>query len=205
MADEAVARGDLANVFFGPVILKASLPVTARGKVDDIVAVLGLVIDDDGDTGRRAVLPPSIQPSLEVMTSEIPCINRHLHFIFKRPLPVAAAQKLAELLHRKCGGDHGTGDVAHVWRLPGTKNHPNQKKIDGRGRPVDPQSVVLTGGSMQRIDAEELRRPLTQCRTCTSPVRVATVMRAATAVDRLTEMRSSRGCRDTSSTSSKPR
>jgi hypothetical protein len=23
-------------------------------------------------------------------------------------------------LNRKCGGDHGTRDVAHVWRLPGT-------------------------------------------------------------------------------------
>jgi hypothetical protein len=58
MADEAMARGEFENVYFAPAILRKSLPATARGRAEDIVAVLGVGIDDDGDTGKRAVLPP---------------------------------------------------------------------------------------------------------------------------------------------------
>jgi hypothetical protein len=63
------------------------------------------------------------------------------------------------LLHRKCGGDHGTKDIAHVWRLPGTLNYPNAAKL-GRGRPAEPQPVQLTGGSFAPVDPDELRRAL---------------------------------------------
>jgi len=44
--------------------------------------------------------------------------------------------------------------------LPGTKNHPNKKKINERGRPSEPQDVKLTGGSFQRIDPDALRLAL---------------------------------------------
>ena len=160
MADEAVARGEAANVYFATAVMNKSLRVGARGKFEDIVAVLGLVVDDDGDAGKRAVLPRGIEPSLVVTTCEVPVTNRHIHFVFNKPLSPAAAKKLAELLHRKCGGDHGTADVDHVWRLAGTKNHPNKKKVNERGRPAEPQDVKLTGGSMQPIDPEDLRRAL---------------------------------------------
>jgi hypothetical protein len=63
-------------------------------------------------------------------------------------------------LHRKCGGDSGTGDIDHVWRLPATMNFPNKKKIEERERPKEPQAVTLTGGTLQPIDPEELRRAL---------------------------------------------
>src|SRR5262249_23653008 len=145
MANEAVARAENANIYFATAVMRPSLPPGARGKFEDILAVLGLVVDDDGDTGKRAALPPGIELSLEVTTCEMPVTNRQLHFVFKKPQPPAAAKQLAELLHRKCGGDHGTADVDHVWRLAGTKNHPNKKKINERGRPPEPQEVKLTG------------------------------------------------------------
>src|SRR5262245_31677538 len=154
---EAGARADVANVYFAPAVIKKSLPAGARGMLGDIAAVLGVVIDDDGDTGKRGVLPPGIKPSLEVTTCWVPFVNRQHHYVFTRPLPVGVAQKLAKLLHRKCGGDHGTADVDHVWRLPGTKNHPNKTKITERGRPFEPQDVKLTGGSLERIDPDEFR------------------------------------------------
>src|SRR5262249_31720466 len=87
------------------------------------------------------------------------CVNRHLHFVFKRPLLPDEAKALAELLHRKCGGDHGTKDVAHIWRLPETMNHPNATKI-ARGRPAGPQPIKLTGGTFEPIDPDDLRQIL---------------------------------------------
>jgi Protein of unknown function (DUF3631) len=156
MAKEAVARSAYGNVYFAPTLLRRDLPQGKRGEFKDITVVLGLAIDDDGDTGKRAILPPTIRPSIEVTTCQRPTVNRQPHFVFSRPLPPNEAGALAELLHRKCGGDHGTKDVAHVWRLPKTLNFPNAAKI-ARGRPSEPQPVDLTGGS---IDPDELRRAL---------------------------------------------
>ena len=131
----------------------------ARGTANDIVAVHGLVIDDDGDTGKRAVLPPGFAPTIEVTTCTQPVVNRHLHFVFKRSLTPQEAKVLAELLHRKCGGDHGTKDIAHVWRLPQTLNHPNSTKL-ARGRPAEPQPVEVSGGTFEPVDPDELQRAL---------------------------------------------
>jgi hypothetical protein len=159
MAAEGVACAATANIYFSTALLKKSLGVGARGTKEDIVVVLALPIDDDPDDGKPAVLPPGITPTLEVTTSRVPRLNRHHHFVFDRPLGLAEAEDLAELLHRKCGGDHGTGDVDHVWRLPGTLNYPNKVKLK-RGRPKEPQAVTLTGGSRKLIDPAELRRAL---------------------------------------------
>jgi hypothetical protein len=159
MAREAAARSKHANVYFAPAVLRRDLRRGARGRLKDIVAVLSSVIDHDGDTGKRAVLPPRMAPSSEVTTCVEPSINRHIHFVFTRPLSVAEAEDLAELLYRKCGGDHGTKDPAHVWRLPDTLNHPSAVKLK-RGRPPEPQPVQLTGGSLKPIDPDELKHAL---------------------------------------------
>jgi putative DNA primase/helicase len=159
MAAEALARGQNANVYLAPALLRKDLSRGKRGALGDIVIVLSFVVDDDGDKRRNAVLPPGIDPSIVVTTSRIPCVNRQFHFILKRPLPPAEAKALAELLHRKCGGDNGTKDVVHVWRLPQTLNHPNAAKIS-RGRPAEPQAVELTGGTFQPVDPDELQRAL---------------------------------------------
>jgi hypothetical protein len=160
MAREAVARGEHSNVYFAPAVLRKDLARGQRGKAQDIVAVLGLPIDDDGDTGKRATLPPGIGPSIEITTCTNPAHNLHLHFVFARPLPLHEASVLAELLHCKCGEDYGTKDVAHIWRLPQTFNHPNELKVEKRGRPAKPQPVTLTGGSFELIDPDEFRRAL---------------------------------------------
>jgi hypothetical protein len=95
MAREAFARGEHSNVYFAPAVLRKDLLRGRRGKEEDIVAVLGLPIDDDGDTGKRAVLPPGIGASIEITTSTNPTLKRHLHFVFTRPLPLHQASVLA--------------------------------------------------------------------------------------------------------------
>ena len=112
MAAEAVARGEIANVYFAPALLREDLPKRKRGTRDDIVVGLGLVIDDDGD-GTCAERLPNVEPTFEVVTSKKPTLNRQLHYVFTLALTPRETTELAELLHRKCGGDHGTKDIAH--------------------------------------------------------------------------------------------
>jgi hypothetical protein len=159
MADEAMMRGQDANAYFAPAVMRADLAREKRGGKDDVVGVLSCVLDDDADTGKGVTLPPSIEPTFIVTTSRVPKINRHIHFVFNRLLTRQEGEGLAALLHQKCGGDHGTKDIAHVWRLPGTKNIPSETKIK-RGRPKEPQPVELTGGSGEAIDPDVLRKAL---------------------------------------------
>jgi hypothetical protein len=159
MAAQAVAWAEHGNVYMPPAVIRRDLAPGKRGTVHDINAVLGLVVDDDRDTGRTCNLPGGITPTCVVTTCSQPEVNRHIHFAFTQPLLPCEAAPLADLLHSKCGGDFGSKDIAHVWRLPGTRNHPNAAKIK-RGRPVEPQSVELAGGSLQRMDAGALRQAL---------------------------------------------
>jgi hypothetical protein len=75
MAREAAARSKHANVYLAPTVLRKDLPHGKRGTFEDIVAVLGGVIDNDRDTGTRVVLPPGVEQTLEVTTCFKPTIN----------------------------------------------------------------------------------------------------------------------------------
>ena len=74
-------------------------------------------------------------------------------------MPAKEAKELALLAHRKCGGDTGGKDIAHVWRIPETLNHPDWRKME-RGRPEAPQPVRLIGGTLEPVNVEELRAAL---------------------------------------------
>ena len=159
MVTEAAARGQHANVYVQLAILRKELPFGKRGTAADIVAILGLVIDDDGDNDKRALRPFGIQESVLIQTCSKPALNFHPWYLFTRALSRSDGAELAELFNRKCGGDAGTKDIAHVWRVPDTLNFPNAVKL-ARGRPPRPQRVELVGGSFEAIDPEHLRRSL---------------------------------------------
>jgi hypothetical protein len=78
MANEAVARGKVANVYFAPAILKKHLPATTRGKTEDIVAVLGVVIDPWHAAVARGdhVLGAARQPATSFRIQQVPCARR---------------------------------------------------------------------------------------------------------------------------------
>ena len=156
MAAEARARSEHSNVYFGPALMRRDLRPGSRGTERDVVAVLAIVAEEDGDTGKFVTLPRGVLPSFEVRTS---AINRHFHFVLEKPLPPAEAKALAELMFKKCGGDHGGKDISHVWRIPQTLNHPCWRKI-ARGRPETPQPVELIGGTGKPVNAEALRAAL---------------------------------------------
>lgn len=125
------------NVYAGLQVMRRGLGRGKRGTESDIVAVLGLVADLDGDTGKTGDLP--FDPSFTIETSPG---NFQPFFIFDRPLPPAEAKPLAAALKRATNSDHGTADISHVWRIPGTKNWPNRKKLE-RGRSEDPVPVTV--------------------------------------------------------------
>ncbi|WLB58004.1 DUF3987 domain-containing protein [Bradyrhizobium japonicum] len=152
MVEAILAHQDTpgANVYTAPHIMKRGLPRGKRGTKADIVVVVGLTADMDADTGNAGDLP--LEPNYIVETSpgnQQPC------WLFDRPLSVAEAAPLALALKRATGSDHGTADVDHVWRVPGTKNWPNEAKLK-RGRSPDPAPVRYLQewcGDLTNVDA----------------------------------------------------
>ncbi len=138
------------NVYMPLHVVRRGLVGNARGKKGDIVAVLGLVADRDFDTGKAGEFP--FEPSFEMETSPG---NLQPAIIFDRAVNPKEAEPVAKALQRATGTDSGTGDVAHVWRVPGTLNWPNAKKLE-RGRSSDPAPVRITKpwrGARYSIDA----------------------------------------------------
>lgn len=137
------------NLYVGLQIMRQNLGRGKRGTEADIVAMLGLVVDLDADTGKAGELP--VEPNYVLETS---LGNFQPFLLFDRPLPTAEAKPLAAALKRATNSDHGTADIAHVWRVPATKNWPGKKKLS-RGRSPDPIEVRVAqewDGSLTNTD-----------------------------------------------------
>ncbi|MGA1803655.1 DNA-primase RepB domain-containing protein [Rhizobium sp. HT1-10] len=137
------------NVFIGTQVMRSTLGRGQRGKESDIVAVLALVVDLDADTGLAGHMP--VQPSYVLETSPG---NYQPFLLLDRPLAPAEAKPLAAALKRASESDHGTADIAHVWRIPGTANWPNKKKLE-RGRLAYPVAVTIAeswDGALTEVD-----------------------------------------------------
>lgn len=144
-----------ANAYCGLQVMRKGLSRGARGTEADIVAVLGLVADMDADTGNVGTMP--VVPDLVLETSPG---NRQPFVLFDKPMAPGEAKALAAALKRATGSDHGTGDIAHVWRIPGTLNWPNKKKLE-RGRSAHPCEVkVVEQWAGTFIDAGSLAATL---------------------------------------------
>jgi hypothetical protein len=127
------------NVYAPLSVLRSDLPGGTRGKLTDVVATLGLVADfDDADAHRwaeRLPLPPDLV--VESSAGRFQCT-----YFFDEPADPKAAEQIAVRLKAFAGCDHGTADLAHVWRLAGCLNWPNAKKIR-EGRSPEPQPVRI--------------------------------------------------------------
>lgn len=126
-----------ANVYICPNLMRTTLERGKKGGESDVVAVLTLVADLDEDTGRSGAMP--IEPDYVVESSPG---NYQCFLLLGEPLSVAGAKPLARSLKVAANADHCTVDLAHVWRVPGTLNWPNAKKL-ARGRPSGPAPVTI--------------------------------------------------------------
>ncbi|WMT91001.1 AAA family ATPase [Pelagibacterium sp. H642] len=125
-----------ANSYVGLQVMRRGLQRGKRGTEADIVAVLGLVADMDADTGNAGGEYP-LPPNYIVESS---AGNLQAFWLFDRPVTPAVAKEIAAGLQVATASDHCTKDITHVWRVPGTLNHPNAKKLE-RGRSPAPQPV----------------------------------------------------------------
>jgi hypothetical protein len=125
------------NVYMPLAVFRLDLPRGRKGFEEDIIAVMGLVADfDDCNAARwaeRLPLPPNYV--LETSAGRFQAF-----FLFDKPEPAHVVKAVAKQLKDFAGCDHGTSDLSHVWRIAGSLNSPNAKKVaDGRSR--EPQLV----------------------------------------------------------------
>ena len=145
-----------ANVYIGLNVMRRDLGAGKRGGTQDLVAVTGLVGDfDEGDGTGESRMP--VRPSFVLETSPG---NHQCFILFDNPMKPADAALLAKALQAATGADFGTGDVTHVWRLAGTANWPNAKKVLCGRSPTPYQVRVHREFTGKLYSAEELRTAL---------------------------------------------
>jgi RepB DNA-primase from phage plasmid len=143
------------NVYAPFHIVRFGLGARERGGLQDIVAVLALVVDQDADKEKAGELP--LPPHYVIESSPG---NKQPVYVLAKAMRMEEACLYAKALQRFTSTDSGTGDVAHVWRVPGTLNWPSKEKVK-RNRPRTPQPVrVLEPWQGEVIDAAALRAKL---------------------------------------------
>jgi RepB DNA-primase from phage plasmid len=118
------------NVYIEGRVVPTSLRGNERGRLPDTVAVFALVIDSDADKGMGWTPPATIRPSMTVETSPG---NFQFWFFFRAAVDADRAQKLGERIRRAVNSDSDTGNPTQPYRIAGTINYPNAKKV-ARGR-----------------------------------------------------------------------
>jgi hypothetical protein len=153
-----LSQHDHRNLYIPLALMRENLPAGKKGAESDISAVLGFVLDFDDEQAQKWHERCPVQPDCVLQTSD----GRFQAFLFlDRQLPPSDAKQMAVLLCKYARCDHGTKDLTHVWRIPGTLNWPNTKKIVEGGRSPHPQLVsveVARNGS--RTSVEELSKVL---------------------------------------------
>jgi RecA-family ATPase len=143
------------NVYAPLAVLRNGLLDGRKGQEADVVATLGIVCDFDDERAGEwpARLPRSSDYVLETSVARFQCF-----FLFSKPLPMADVKPVAIRLKSFARCDHGSVDMSHVWRVPGTPNWPNARKVKA-GRPLEPQMarVALNGA---RTELAELTAAL---------------------------------------------
>jgi predicted P-loop ATPase len=129
------------NLYVPWSIFRKDFPRGSKGGEDHVVALLAIVGDLDSDLGKTSVTLDGllVQPTYVVETSRG---NFHATYPLSRALSPKDAKPLATKMSEAIGGDNGTKDISHLWRIPGTLNWPSKKKLE-RGRPDVPQLVTV--------------------------------------------------------------
>ena len=127
------------NVYMPLAVFRPDLPEGAKGGETDVIGCFGIVADfDDADAPRWAERLP-IPPQYVLETS---AGRFQAFYLFSKAEPLEAVKPVAQRLKEFAKCDHGTSDISHVWRIAGTLNWPNAKKV-GEGRSSEPQQVKV--------------------------------------------------------------
>jgi hypothetical protein len=118
------------NIYIEGRTVRPGLKGNKRGELADTIAVFAIVVDSDKDNGKAWT--PTMPTSLAVETSPG---NAHYWLFFEQALDPATGQALGERLRAATNADSDTGNVCQPYRVAGTVNYPNEKKV-ARGRIV---------------------------------------------------------------------
>jgi DNA-binding transcriptional ArsR family regulator len=116
--------------------VREGLRGSARGTLEDTRAVFAIVIDSDADKGMG--WQPTVPVSMTVETSPG---NYQYWFFLREAVTAAVGKALGERIRAATGTDHDTGNVVQPYRVAGTVNYPNGKKI-ARGRVTVPTQLI---------------------------------------------------------------
>jgi RepB DNA-primase from phage plasmid len=125
------------NLYAPWAVMRSDLPPRKKGGESDVVACLAAIADLDNDKHKFGELP--VEPSYVIETSPG---NYQAFYFFDQPLSASKAKPVLAALCDSVGGDSGTKDVAHVWRIPGTLNIPTKSKL-ARGRSPLPAHTAI--------------------------------------------------------------
>lgn len=137
------------NIYTPLVVMRPDLPANAKGGEEDVVALLGFVVDFDAGRGKdwKKRLPDGIDAQYVLETSPD---NAQCFIFFENPILINSeadqhnAKHLLQKLTLSCNGaDHAGAELSHVWRIPGLNNWPNKKKVK-EGRDPNPYTVKIT-------------------------------------------------------------
>lgn len=156
-AIERLGREPHRNVYIPLTVMRGDLLSTKKGGEDDVIGVLGVVGDfDDADAANYpARLPMAPNYVMETSAGRFQAV-----YLFDEPQPLTEAKAIGQALQRAAKCDFGTKDMCHVWRVAGTLNYPNAKKVK-EGRSPAPQVVRVAsfwGGDF--TSAADLREAL---------------------------------------------
>lgn len=119
-----------------------SLFKTPERKLSNMVVSAAFVADWDG--GDPKVLN-GVKPSAIVQTST----GREQHTYIHKPLDEEAIGGAYAAMRKELGCDPVSADMAHVWRIPGTTNWPNEKK---RSEGREPEESLWVSGDRHLIN-----------------------------------------------------
>jgi RepB DNA-primase from phage plasmid len=126
-----------ANLYTPWAVMRRDLEPCKKGTEADVVAVLAAVPDLDNDKYRIGELPVEAPYIIESSPGNFQPV-----YIFERPLMPVVAKPVLTAISDFIGGDSGTKDCSHVWRIPGTLNIPTKSKL-ARGRSPIPAVVAI--------------------------------------------------------------
>jgi hypothetical protein len=133
MTTEAISASEAGhNVYCEGRTVRPGLRGKQRGTLNDTAAVFALTVDSDADKGTA--WSPTVPVSLAVETSPN---NAHFWLFLERAVDAKTGQTLGDRLRATTGADSDTGNICQPYRIAGTVNYPNKKKIE-RGRTITP-------------------------------------------------------------------
>src|SRR5262249_9115676 len=153
MLEAAVCDSEAGhNVYIEGRTVREDLRGNSRGRLEDTRAVFAIITDSDADKGMG--WQPNVPPSLPVETSPQ---NFQYWFFVREAVSAEVGKALGERIRGATRTDHDTGNVVQPYRVAGTVNYPNAKKI-ARGR-VTVSTRLVEFDPEQFLDIEAFPPP----------------------------------------------